>query len=260
MRIRTIKPEFFLHEGMADAEEETGLPLAIAFIGLLCAADREGRFKWRARRLKAQILPYKDVDFGQVLDALERHGFLIRYGENGEFGCISTFSEHQVVNHREKESVLPNPLDFNESDACGTRDPRVDHASGACPGGREGKGKEGKENIVRKNSDEEVAETPELIKTDFSKEILEEIWKLSPSKSRTRTSKKKVWDEWKRIKKSNRPDRDTVISAFHSWLKCEEWTRDGGAYVPGLHLWIKNRQWENVPEPPNDQNQYQSCL
>ena len=111
-----------------------------------------------------------------------------------------------------------------------------------------------------KNSDSEVAETPKPIKTDFSREMLEEIWKLSPSKSRTRSSKKKLDDEWKKIKKADRPEPETVISAFQAWLKCDEWTRDGGAYVPGLHLWIKNRQWENIPEAASDLQQYRSCL
>jgi hypothetical protein len=44
-RIRTIKPEFFSHEALFDGERETGLPLRLAFIGLLCQCDREGRFR-----------------------------------------------------------------------------------------------------------------------------------------------------------------------------------------------------------------------
>ena len=71
-RIRTVKPELFLHEGLFDAEAATGLPLRLCFIGLFTQADREGRFRWQPRRLKAQILPYaEDVDFDRVLVALE---------------------------------------------------------------------------------------------------------------------------------------------------------------------------------------------
>ena len=50
MRIRTVKPEFFTHEGLFDAEKATKLPLRVAFVGLWCAADREGRFRWEPRR------------------------------------------------------------------------------------------------------------------------------------------------------------------------------------------------------------------
>ena len=46
-RIRTIKPEFFRHEALYEAEHETGLPLRVAYAGLWTAADREGRFQWK---------------------------------------------------------------------------------------------------------------------------------------------------------------------------------------------------------------------
>jgi hypothetical protein len=68
-RIRTIKPEFFRHADLYEAEKETGLPLRLAFAGLWTAADREGRFKWRPRELKLDCLPHDDVDFSRVLDA-----------------------------------------------------------------------------------------------------------------------------------------------------------------------------------------------
>jgi len=119
MRIRTIKPEFFNHEGIFDAEHETKLPLRLAFIGLWCAADREGRFKWESRRLKTQIMPYDSCDFSRVLDALTTRGFIVKYAtESGEYGCIPSFNRHQVINNRERDSELPEPNDDNLCDAC----------------------------------------------------------------------------------------------------------------------------------------------
>lgn len=140
-RIRTIKPEFFKHEGIFDAEQETGLPLRLAFAGLWTQCDREGRFAWRPRQLKVDILPYDDVDFSRVLDALATRGFVVKYASGGrEFGAIPSWHRHQVVNNREKASELPEPAEIVEvSDASGTREPRVGHAGKA-----EGKGKEGK--------------------------------------------------------------------------------------------------------------------
>lgn len=145
MRIRTIKPEFFTHEDLFDAEDETGLPLRVAFPGLWCAADREGRFKWKPRTLKAQILPFDDVDFSRVLDALITRGFIVKYAsEDGEFGWIPSFSNHQVINNRERDSILPDPSNCKGSDACLTREARVDDACKEEGKGKEGKGKEGK--------------------------------------------------------------------------------------------------------------------
>jgi hypothetical protein len=123
-RIRTIKPEFFRHEDLFAAEKESGLPLRLVFAGLWTACDREGRFRWRPRALKLDILPYDDIDFFRVLEELAARGFVLRYATPlGECGCIPSWSRHQVINNREAESDLPPP------DASATRDARVNHAS-----------------------------------------------------------------------------------------------------------------------------------
>jgi hypothetical protein len=152
MRIRTIKPEFFHHEGLFEAELETKLPLRVAFAGLWCIADREGRFKWEPRRIGVQVLPYDGVDFSRVLDALATRAFVLKYRVGDAcFGFIPSFLKHQVINNRESESVLPDPegniqetpINTEEIDACPTRAPRDDHAGQGEGKGREGNGKEG---------------------------------------------------------------------------------------------------------------------
>lgn len=107
-RIRTIKPGFFRHADLYDAEVKHKLPLRIAFAGLWTAADREGRFAWKPRSLKLDCLPFDDVDFGEVLDALAAEGFLIKYKVGADtFGCIPSWSKHQQVNIREAKSEIP---------------------------------------------------------------------------------------------------------------------------------------------------------
>ena len=156
-RIRTIKPEIGLHEGLFDLEAETGLPIRFTWAVLPCHCDREGRFPWRPRPLGAQILPYDDIDFSRVLDALTTRGFLVRYRvDDAWFGWIPTFRKHQIVNGKEKNSELPgidqavevmdNRKDKEKQlyrNASTTRAPRVNNAC-ATPSIKEGKGKEGK--------------------------------------------------------------------------------------------------------------------
>ena len=146
-RIRTIKPEFFQHEDLFDAERETGLPLRIAYAGLWCYADREGRFKWRPRTLCLGILPYDGHDFSRVLDALTTRGWVVHYASDGaEYGWLPSFIAHQVINNRERDSQIP---DYGASTCTligSTREPRV---RDACvyplePAQAEGKGREGK--------------------------------------------------------------------------------------------------------------------
>lgn len=150
MRIRTIKPQFFTHEELYALEVETKLPIRIAFAGLWCAADREGRFKWEPRRLGIQILPYDQVDFSRVLHALTTRGLLVRYRVGDVwFGAIPSWKKHQFINNKETPSEIPDVLFAEEVDASVTREPRVDHAIH-----KEGKGKEGKGNSSCPKSDD----------------------------------------------------------------------------------------------------------
>lgn len=142
MRIRTIKPEFFLHSGLFDLEEETKLPIRLAFAGLWCAADREGRFCWKPRELKIQILPYDTCDFSRVLHALVTRGFVVHYASGGkEYGAIPSFGKHQVINNKERESTIPSQTESTTL----TRDSRVGDAltTRANLDQVEGKGREG---------------------------------------------------------------------------------------------------------------------
>lgn len=130
-RIRTIKPEFFRHADLFDAEEDTGLPLRLAFAGLWTACDREGRFEWKPRQLKLDCLPYDDVDFSRVLDALATRGFVQKYeAEGSAFGLVPSFTKHQIINNREKESALPPPPQASDLEAKLTPARRV---VDACP-------------------------------------------------------------------------------------------------------------------------------
>lgn len=141
-RIRTVKPELFKHEELFDLEEETSLPIRVAFIGLFTVCDRNGRFKWRPRTLKLDVLPYDSVEFSRVLDALATRGFIQKYAIDGEeYGVIPSFARHQIINNREGESDIPSPTESSFIPTTSTRDPRVPHADTG-----EGKGKEGKGN------------------------------------------------------------------------------------------------------------------
>jgi hypothetical protein len=140
-RIRSIKPEFFRHEELYDAENKSGLPLRVAFAGLFTVADRAGRFKWKPRTLKFDVLPWDDVDMNAVLAALVTYGFIKHYIVDGKsYGWIPTFADHQVVNNKESKSVLPEYRPDN--DASFTRLSRVGDATLV-----EGKGREGRELI-----------------------------------------------------------------------------------------------------------------
>jgi hypothetical protein len=118
--MRTIKPEFFKHVGLHDLEQSSGLPVHRGLAGLWVCSDRDGLFEWEPRRLKTEIFPYHDLDFGKVLDALLEGGFIQKYEVDGKlYGCIPTWHKHQYPNGREPASGLPTPPNL-------TREARVD--------------------------------------------------------------------------------------------------------------------------------------
>ena len=110
MRIRTIKPEFFLNEELAELS-----PLhRLFFIGLWCQSDNEGRMHDRPKRFRAQILPYDDCDPEEILNDLERSGHIERYQVDGApYVLVPTFKKHQRISGKALyiKSDIPAPLD-----------------------------------------------------------------------------------------------------------------------------------------------------
>lgn len=154
MRIRTIKPEFFVHADLYELEIETALPVRVAFAGLWCASDRAGRFAWKPRALGVQILPYDcaaGLDFSRVLDACLTRGFVTKYRVGADwFGAIPSWRKHQFINNRETESTIPDISKAEEvAHASTTRAPRVPHATEVEGKGMDGNGMEGKEISTR---------------------------------------------------------------------------------------------------------------
>lgn len=111
-RIRTIRPEFFLHETLAELPPITRL----AFIGLWTLADREGRLEDRPKRIRASLFPYEDVDADAIIGDLASAGFVVRYAVNGErFISIPAFTKHQHVHVKEPSSTIPAPCEHGAS-------------------------------------------------------------------------------------------------------------------------------------------------
>src|SRR3954468_14107777 len=112
-RIRTIKPEFFTSEDVVALS-----PLArLLFIGLWCEADKEGRLAWKPKTFKMRYLPADDCDVEALCAELIAQGVVKLYGDG--LAYVPSFTNHQHINPRESESVLPDP------DACPTRASRV---------------------------------------------------------------------------------------------------------------------------------------
>lgn len=104
-RARNIKPGFFSNELLVD------LPAfdRLAFIGLWCLADREGRLEDRVKRIKIELFPCDDYDVDAGLSRLAAAGFISRYQVAGYSVIeIVNFQKHQSPHGSEKDSLLPD--------------------------------------------------------------------------------------------------------------------------------------------------------
>lgn len=97
-RIRTIKPEFWTDEDMAEVSEAA----CLLAIGLLNYADDEGYFNANPKLIKAAVFPIREpsVTIPVMLRELSNHGYLTLFytSDNKHFGLINNFGRHQVVN------------------------------------------------------------------------------------------------------------------------------------------------------------------
>lgn len=123
MRARNIKPGFFINDDLGQLD----IAARMLFIGLWCAADREGRLEDRPLRIKAQIFPYDDLDIDKLLNDLHESGHINRYEVSGvRYIAVENFQKHQRPHSNEKESEIPAPesgnLDHTPSDGAHDQD------------------------------------------------------------------------------------------------------------------------------------------
>lgn len=149
-RIRTIKPEFFRHEGLQDLAAVHGAHVMLVFAGLWGHCDRAGRFECRPRHLKLDILPFLDFDMADTLALLEGAGFLQTYEVGGKrYGVIDSFGDHQRFGGKEasepaKYPAPPENREGSNGEATGKQSVPLE---GERNKGREGKGVEAREQV-----------------------------------------------------------------------------------------------------------------
>lgn len=106
-RMRTLKPEFFTDEELAELS-----PLhRLLFAGLWTVADRDGRLEDRPKMLKAVLLPWDACDIDRLLEDLHEAEFIQRYEVDGK-RCIHIpeFPKHQKPHPKERSFGLPEPV------------------------------------------------------------------------------------------------------------------------------------------------------
>jgi len=146
-RIRTIKPEYFRHEALQDLEiAHPGKYPMMVFAGLWGHCDSKGRFEWKPRMLKLDILPFIPFDMNETLEILEKSSMIHRYTVEGkEYGIVETFDKHQRLTGKESTEgeKYPSPYVY-DTENIGEASGKHWGNTGEILESQEGKGKEGK--------------------------------------------------------------------------------------------------------------------
>lgn len=150
MRIRTVKPEFWQSEDLAECSVEARL-LAI---GLLNMADDEGYMKCHKALIRSQLFPFDDssLNIQGMLNELSNANFVtLLSGDDGkEYLHVNNFLKHQKVN-RPTPSKINGFVELTEL-SMSTHSGKGKERKGTGKG-MERKGKEGDLKSLSENSD-----------------------------------------------------------------------------------------------------------
>ena len=93
-------------------------------------------------------------------------------------------------------------------------------------------------------SREEICPPPNPLKGEslMSSDFLS-FWNAYPNKK----GKKAACRAWQRAK--DRPSIETILAEVQLQTRSEEWTKDGGAYIPHPATWINRGGWDDVVKP-----------
>ena len=69
------------------------------------------------------------------------------------------------------------------------------------------------------------------------------FWQAYPTGSRGKSGKGAAWKSWARQKLDRQLSE--IIAAIAKWKKCDQWTKDQGAYIPNPATWLNQKRWED---------------
>lgn len=239
-RARNIKPAFFLN---TDLSEVCALS-RLAFIGMWTISDFKGCIELNFKKIKAQILPYDNIDMELITINLEQYGFIQTYSVQGKrYLKILNFEKHQNPhkNEREAGSNIPD-IDKNDNSF---NNISKNHDKDGTNLDNNGTARADSLILIPSTLKPEslVTAKPKKNKSDLNYSDypeFEEFWLNYKNKS----SKYKALEAWVKSK----PPIQQIINALHWQNKTPKWQEKNGSFIPHAATYINDKRWQDEPE------------
>lgn len=245
-RSRNIKPGFYANEDLA----ECSIWARFIFPGLWMMADREGRLEYRPKKIKGELLRYDSVEAEPLLIELERFGFIMIYESQGaKYIQIIKFRDHQNPHYKEAPSTIPAPDGWADSLGMDAQSSDDEPGADCSMIDGEARGLPEADGSIEGGSTGLIPDSGFLIpdslqKPRSSRDDLAEPFRLFWQGYPRKVSKTEAEKAYRKLK----PDaalQATLLAAVALQAKSQEWTKDGGQFVPHAATWLNQRRWED---------------
>jgi len=211
------------------------------FYRLIVNCDDYGRMDGRPKVLSSRLFPLRDIKLSQITDALNAllaAELIILYEKDGHpYLQMKTWDHHQTI--RAKKSKYP---DINDENV------QISTSEIICKQMNADASKCSRNPIQSNPIQSESNPNPKRTKVRSTEtdELFDTFWKEYPKK----VKKPDAIKAWNKIPPLTDPH--DVIEGVLRWKKSDQWTRDGGRYIPNPATWLNARQWEDeVQETSN---------
>lgn len=222
------------------------------FQRLILVVDDCGRFYGDTASIRAAVFPMveeiTEQMIGEALLALSREGVVQLYEVRGErYLCLTGWNEHQSLRyktpvypapespHAINNNIISTSEEEKRSEEKGSEEKRRDALPPLSPPAALPEGEGGGEEAHR------AAPSVRESECDRS-DRFETFWAAYPRQQHKH--------EARRIFEMLRVDDallSRIIGGIGQWRESEEWTREGGRFVPSPVTFLRGRRWEDVP-------------
>lgn len=209
----------------------------VFFYRLIVNCDDYGRFDARPAVLRSRLFPLKEVTAKQVDSALSKlvAAGMVRVYEykNQPYLQLESWGKHQSVRNKRSKYPEPPALEIN----CKQVHANVPVIQSVSLSESESESNPNITGAAAPDVDDEPPKPLSAIDRRF-----DEFWTFYPKKIGKGAARK----SYDKIKPSDELHK-RMLAAIVTAKRSDQWTRDGGQYIPNPATWLNQQRWDDEP-------------